>query len=455
MRANNRIYHRPYIPEWQPEKASLPYICRLAPYETRFELEWFNPGGENKGTLYYSKMTSHKWETKTINSENVVVDCLDEYCDYELYIETNDGKQSNKRFIRTGPIEGTIVNYLHPDDGQYGFSGKFLGSPSLIKLPSGALLASHDYFLGGSTLTSIHRSNDMGKSWYYVTDLRPMFWGFMFLHKDRLYMIGVTTEYGDLHITCSDDEGKTWAEPVILLRGTATILGERAGVNREPMHIKRYKGRLWTTVGYGGWHSWDGGSDFYMGAISIDENADLMKAENWLITEFLPTNRQWDGYTFRAGAIEGNIIERPDGTLIDMMRYWDHKSMILKIDADHPEKQLEFEQVLDFDMGHSKFQIIEHNGEYIAIGNRQPLRNILSIYRSKDTINWEFVKDVVNWSEYNCQEVGIQYPSCFIEGDILYILARTSFNHAVRFHDANYITFHKVKLEFLTKEGNE
>ncbi len=447
MRGSNKIYHRPYLPEWEPQRKNMPYICRLAPSETSFELEWLHPSGETKGTIYYTKKTSKNWLSKPVTSNKVTVDGLDEYCDYEFYIEDTKGVKSNLRYVRTGPMIGTVVNYLHPKDGQYAFSGKYLGTPCILKLPSGALLASHDYFAGGSTLTSVYRSDDMGDTWEYVTDLRPMFWGYMFLHKGELYMLGVTTEYGDLHITHSSDEGKTWDEPVIIMRGTVTMTGERAGVNREPMHLKNYKGRLWTSMGYGGWHSWNGGSDFLMGALSIDENADLMKAENWTITELLPTDRSWPGYTFRAGAIEGNIISRPDGTLIDMRRYWDHKSMILKLDPENPEKQPEFEQVIDFDMGHSKFQIIERdNGEYIAIGNRQPLRNIMSIYRSTDTINWEFVKDVVNWGDYHQGYNGAQYPCCFIEGNILYVLSRTAFNDAAGFHDANYINLIKVEL---------
>ena len=51
----------------------------------------------------------------------------------------------------------------------------YLGSPSLVRLPNGALLATHDYFglrgvspaimRGEESLTSVYRSEDDGQSW--------------------------------------------------------------------------------------------------------------------------------------------------------------------------------------------------------------------------------------------------------------------------------------------------
>lgn len=126
--------------------------------------------------------------------------------DYEFYVMTGSQK-SRVRLARTGACVGTVINYLHPDDGAYAFSGHYLCSPSLVKHPDGYLLASMDVFAGTypQNLTLIFRSDDGGESWHYVSELFPCFWGKMFIHDGALYMAGVSTEYGDLLIGRSED----------------------------------------------------------------------------------------------------------------------------------------------------------------------------------------------------------------------------------------------------------
>ncbi|HPZ52404.1 MAG TPA: hypothetical protein PLI11_05765 [Clostridia bacterium] len=51
--------------------------------------------------------------------------------------------------------------------------------------------------------------------------------------------------------------------------------------------------------------------------------------------------------------------------------------------------------------------------------------------------------DPDKYEEMPPSKVEFQYPSAFIDNDILYVLLRTAFNHAFNYHDANYITFHK------------
>ena len=114
---------------------------------------------------------------------------------------------------RCAEAVGTVVNYLHPDDSYYAFSGHALCSPSLVRHPDGHLLASMDVFSGGfpQNLTLIFRSDDDGKTWHYLSELMPCFWGKLFIHKGELYMLSVSTEYGDLLIGKSVDGGKTFS----------------------------------------------------------------------------------------------------------------------------------------------------------------------------------------------------------------------------------------------------
>ena len=42
-------------------------------------------------------------------------------CDYEFFVEREDGASSETRLFRTGKVHGDIVNYLHPDGRIYDF----------------------------------------------------------------------------------------------------------------------------------------------------------------------------------------------------------------------------------------------------------------------------------------------------------------------------------------------
>ena len=72
----------------------------------------------------------------------------------------------------------------------------FLGSPSIVRLPDGALLATHDYFGRGCPLnheaeqglTSVYRSEDDGASWSNVTHVMNAFWSSLFVHRDAVYL---------------------------------------------------------------------------------------------------------------------------------------------------------------------------------------------------------------------------------------------------------------------------
>ena len=101
------------------------------------------------------------------------VDGLDDDTDYAFRVERSDGVSSTERLVRTGEVPGIIVNYLHPDDPEYEFSGRYLCSPSLLKLPDGSLLASMDLYAGGApqNLTLIYVSHDGGRTWSHLTEL--------------------------------------------------------------------------------------------------------------------------------------------------------------------------------------------------------------------------------------------------------------------------------------------
>jgi hypothetical protein len=293
-------------------------------------------------------------------------------------------------------------------------------------------------------LTLLFRSDDKGISWRYVTDLFPSFWGTLFEHRDSLYMLSVSNEYGDLLIGRSEDEGRTWTMPTVIMRGSACT--REKGLHKAPVVVTKIKNRFWVDLEYGAWSC----REFSNGLFSIDENAELLDAENWTCTGFLHHNKAWEKAEDIPGAIEGAVVEGPKGEVFNLLRYAPDKALMLKNSADKPEEMPEFYKIIDFPMGHTKFEIRRHpGGIYIAVGNRLPLRNILSVYTSKDLEHWEFYGDILNYEALPKEKTAFQYPAFVFDGDgEILVLSRTAFNGAASFHDNNYQTFHRVKINF-------
>ena len=132
------------------------------------------------------------------------------------------------------------------------------------------------------------------------------------------------------------------------------------------------------------------------------------------------------------------------------------KAIVMRIDDEHPDAPQTFEACIDFPGNLSKFAIRrdEQTGTYLALVNRahKPWywqRNILSLAMSKNLVDWEITKDLINYEDKDWPEgafqVGFQYPDFFIENNSLYCVSRTALNGAHDFHDANCITFHKIE----------
>lgn len=448
MRGYSNWDYRPYTPVNKRKVG--PNICRLAPSENSCEIECL--GKDDRLTLFYTirnlsdwKNVSAKVEIQKKQQYLFLLNRLAPDTEYECYVEDGEKRRSALRLFRTGKQVGRVINYLHPEDEAYGFSGKYLCSPCIIRLPDETLLASMDVFAGNApqNLTLLFQSVDDGENWNYVTDIFPCFWGKMFWHQGKLFMLGVSREYGDLLIGFSDDKGKTWSEPSVLLRGSC--FSQSDGNHRAPTVVLKSHGRLWTGTEYGSWSN----GKFFSSLLSIDEKDNPMIPENWCFTEWSDTKKCiLHGSTDLPGGIEGNAVELPDGTVANLLRYNANQAILMRADPEYPEKELVFQQIVDAPFAHTKFEIIRNSdGTYYGCGNPAPGRNVLALFKSDDCLNWEYMTDIINHAECDIEEVGFQYPSICISKDTLYVLSRTAWNHAHNYHDSNCITFHKVLLK--------
>jgi hypothetical protein len=446
-------------------------FTRIAPYHTFIECEYAIrekssiEGAEIKcfyrqfAQKWWKKFSKRNYESQTISSFSFQLVGLKANQDYEFYLQIKyeDGTitKSPTRLARTGKIIGTVVNYIHPKDEIYGFSGLYPASPSILKLPNGRILVSHDVYKGGGgqNLTRIYYSQDEGKTFHHLSDLFPCFWGKLFLHKNEVYMIATSTEYGDLIISKSTDDGKTFLNYTILIPGGNKL---RGGPHKAPMPVIEAKNRIWTAIDYGSWTI--GHHDSCMISAPID--ADLLDAKSWIISKPLRYDPTWKG-TVQGGThislLEGNAVLSKENEILNIPRYHtlsaipDYgKVVVLKVNEKDLTAPLEFKEVTDFIGNMSKFSIIfdEKSGYYYSLVNRvtnpnRRQRNIVSLVDSSDLHQWELIKDVIQ-IEGDTKKVAAQYIDFLIDNDNILFVSRTAMNHAHNFHDANYITFHVI-----------
>ncbi len=334
------------------------YICRIAPDTDSIHFEWLQDGGNYN---VFCRKRGEKDFFLCVKTEKCEFDItgLEKETDYEFYVACAERK-SRTRLARTGEPIGTVVNYLHPDDPVYSFSGGYLCSPSLVRHPDGFLLASMDIY-GLNTpqnLTLIFRSDDEGKSWHYVSESMPCFWGKMFIHKGELYMLSCSTEYGDLIIGKSTDGGKTFGAPVTLLRGS-NAKGGNDGIHKNPQNIYIHDGRIYETLEWGSWSNKEYGHAAMV--MSCDINDDLLVPENWSFSApvkfdyFVPEISHLKKPIM---TIEGTLTQAPDGKLLNIMRFGMRGyNLAYEVNTKDHEAPLVYHSLKKIGVTYSKFMI--------------------------------------------------------------------------------------------------
>lgn len=454
MKACQAWSYHPYQPLLFDTGA--PYITRVVPGENSIQLEWLPEEGQTEYTILCGRRDQEMAIAGSARECAYQLQGLAGDTDYQFQVRCAQGR-SRVRLAHTGACPGSVVNYLHPDDDCYAFSGHYLCSPSMVRHSEGYLLSSMDVY-GASTpqnLTLIFRSDDEGATWHYVSELFPCFWGKLFIHRGRLYMLGCSTEYGDLLIGCSDDGGKTFSMPTVLLRGSCH--NQFPGIHKNPQPIVEFNHRLWNTLE---WGSWAAGGHAPM-VFSADTEADLLDAASWRFTPPLPFDPSWEGLAPgpSVGTIEGTLVAAPDGGLYNIMRYEMHRcspnyglALAYRVDAAHPEAPLAYAGTLPFPGNHAKFEIHYDPVSrcYLSICDYIPdcahagSRNLLSLIYSRDLMHWEIARHLIDRRGDDPVLTGFQYTDFFLEGEDILFLCRTAINHAHSFHDSNYQTFHRL-----------
>ena len=332
----------------------------------------------------------------------------------------------------------------------------YVGSPSIAILPNGDYVASHDLFGPGSTegksgQTRIFRSADAGKSWRHIGDIDGQFWSNLFVHRGALYIMGPTSHYGSLVIRRSDDGGRTWTTPSDAAHG---LLSDDGHFHTAPVPVVVHDGRLWRAA-EDIYPTLAWGKNFRAFVISAAVDADLLRAENWRMSNRLAFDPAW----FKGGNpgwLEGNVVVTPSGGLVDILRVnsTPRHGVAAVVQVSKDGKTVSFDPehgFLDFPGGMAKFTIRYDapSGCYWSLVDRvtheenPSQRNVLALTSSNDLKHWT-VRKIVLEHPGDEAKVGFQYVDWLIENDDIVAVCRTAWRDAHSYHDANYLTFHRL-----------
>ena len=353
-------------------------------------------------------------------------------------------------------IKGIVIDHSPKSSRTY------IGSPSIAILPGGQYVASHDFFGPGCSndRSVVFGSSDRGASWAKLADIQGQWWSTLFAHREALYILGATREYGQIVIRRSTDGGRTWTTPTDAASG---LLRAETQYHCAPMPVIVHDGRLWRGFERRdpprGW-----GITFCAGMISTPVNADLLDAKSWTVSNFLPGDRTWLGGKF-GGWLEGNAVVGRDGKMLDILRVetpgYPEKAAIVRVSGDGRTVSFDPQTgFIDFPGGAKKFTIRfdPKSDLYWTLTTLVPqqyqsarrpgaTRNTLALACSKDLTQWTARKTLLQHADVDRH--GFQYVDWLFEGDDIIAVCRTAYDDAEGGardnHDANFLTFHRVE----------
>jgi hypothetical protein len=278
------------------------------------------------------------------------------------------------------------------------------------------------------------------------------------VHRGALYLLGPDRHHGNILIRRSTDGGVTWTTPKDRTTG---LLRDNGEYHCAPVPVLEHAGRLWRAFE---WRNppvaW--GINYRAGMLSVPVDADLLQADNWTNSNFLPSDRAWNGGDMGAW-LEGNAVVAPDGQLVDVLRVQtrspDEKAAIVRISADG--KTASFDPAagfVDFPGGAKKFAIRfdPRSNRYWSLAsivhtrhradNPGGIRNTLALTCSADLKQWT-VRCVVLYHP-DTRKHGFQYVDWLFDREDLIAACRTAYDDgqggAHNNHDANFLTFHRI-----------
>ncbi len=363
-----------------------------------------------------------------------------------------------------------------------------VGTPDILQLPSGRLIASMELWLkrptsgdeGGIDYPNhckIKASDDGGKSWRQIST-NGITWGSLFYVNDALHMIGNDPHKRDIRIIRSPDDGRTWSKPVTLFDDS------RYHGSATPVHVK-------DGFVYRAFEDMDQGSASLV--VAGDLSKDLLDPAAWRMSNKIEPPRDTPSLTRKAATkkdgrdsggnwfLEGNVVEIRGELYVLLRTRIDVQltagmTSVCKLDDDGRTMKYRFVQFYPMPGGQNKFDIVfdAKSGLYWSCtacvpntyqdpkplvargfhGNPGNTRRILMLSYSIDGLNW-FQAGCVAMSKNPLES--FHYSSQVIVGDDLLVLSRSNLGAADQYRDYNWnsgFTSGKAKLPYNNHDSN-
>lgn len=335
----------------------------------------------------------------------------------------------------------------------------YLTAPNIEVLPNGDYIATLDFSgpngsearEGGNAITKVYKSTDKGNTWEYLAYFQ-MHMATLFKHNGNLYIIGINPT--DVIIQESNNGGVTWSSPTTLFTGS---------YHTASTPVLYANGRIWKAVEFDNGGAW--GKSLESLIISAPEDADLLNASSWTASNQIPYNDTYLNGNF-GGWLEGNAVLNKGGDVVNILRVHTTsktEEYIAEQTVSADGKTLSFNSSTGFRTfpGGSKKFFIKYDptiDKYITLSNFVPdayknleelhkMRNTLALCSSDDMENWTVDEIILETPNYTKE--AFQYISWQFDGDDIVAVSRTAYadpyNGAANYHDANYVTFHRIK----------
>lgn len=367
------------------------------------------------------------------------------------------------------PFGATIV--ITPDA-----NNTFIGDPCILEATSGRAFISHSYFgaSGSNDKESyIYYNDDINSdNWTLIKTFTNFIWGTLFEYNSDLYTLGVT-DYplnGVIQISKSTDNGITWSNPSTVLNIPSGYGGwHTSAINpifKDGYLVKAFEIRDTTIDRH----------KFNNAVLVFADLTDLTNASNWSYSNIVPFN---DAAMEAAGIynintpneshgfLEGNIVEKANGDLINLLRLEQapnsNNAVYLDVNWDAvtpPNSTLSTtHNFIDMYGGNVKFQILYDtvSAKHWTIANYNRFKaesdNRIEAYllsSDDDCVTWKSHGKVlgfdatIDW-ENEIEQLGVQYSHFIIKGDDLYVADRTANEFADDYHNANLLTLTKIE----------
>lgn len=345
-------------------------------------------------------------------------------------------------------VPGVVIDHLPKS------TRNFLGSPSIVIMPDGKYVASHDIFGKGPTPqhTHVFESADRGKSWQKIAELDSLWWATLFVNKGALYIFGTTKEYGRMSIRRSADGGRNWSSV------DEGYLSTDEGYHCASVPVQVFNGRVWKgmernvpTTSWGNFRS-------FVASAPVD--ADLLNPKNWTFTQHLIYNKtDWKpGNAW----LEGNVVMNPKGEIWNILRVnnlEDDQAVMYQVGNDGQTADSTTVKFIKLPGACKKFNIrFDPKTElYYTFTNyalpkhrvykRERARNSQVMLSSPDLENWT-IRGIILYNP-DVEKHGFQYLDWQFDGNDIVVASRTAFEDGMggadNQHNSNFLTFHRVK----------